>query len=233
MLKHFGSGSNNEVLLGDLAEQYRQNDNAMWYWRQAMKAIPVSFFKEIRGHKATAARALLTGWGLWTLYILWIVPRVTPYFLGINGAGVAIVPSDPIGSTWTILTAPVGFHLAFQRPFSFALAIALPFIVWALCGWLVSIGANVRVDRIKGGGPTEIKISLRYSRELHTGAVLLFAGSILFMNLFLNVPLIHGMPSISPGLLAANAATSVLGVLLGGGLFRAPSRRVQPPTAVH
>jgi hypothetical protein len=29
MLRHFGSGPNNEALLGDLAEQYRQNDNAL------------------------------------------------------------------------------------------------------------------------------------------------------------------------------------------------------------
>ena len=159
-LRHFGSGPNNEALLGDLAEQYRQNDDAMWYWRQAMKAIPVSFFKEIRGHKATGAWALLMGWGLWTLYMLWIVPLITPYFLGIKNVGVAIVPSDPIGTTWTILTAPVGFHLGFQRPFSFVFAVALPLIVWALCGWLVSVAANVHVDRIKGGSPAEIKVSL-------------------------------------------------------------------------
>jgi hypothetical protein len=101
MLKQFGSGPNNDVLLGDLAEQYRQNGNAMWYWRQAMKGIPVSFFKEIRGHKATAARALLMGWGLWTLYVVWIVPRVTPYFLGTGDYGVGVsyrvIPSERRG----------------------------------------------------------------------------------------------------------------------------------------
>ena len=202
MLRHFGSGPNNEALLGDLAEQYRQNDNAMWYWRQAMKAIPVSFFKEIRGHKAIAVRALLMGWGLWTVYILEIVPLLTPYFLGINNVGVAIAPSDPIGTMWTILTAPVGFHLAFQRPFSFIFAVALPLLVWALCGLLVA----------------------RLHRDQHTSVVLLFAGTILLMNLLLNASLTHTVPSMSLGLLAANAAVSVLGILLGGGLFRNKSR---------
>jgi hypothetical protein len=200
MLRHFGSGPNNEALLGDLAEQYRQNENAMWYWRQSMKAIPVSFFKEIRGHKATAARALLLGWGLWTLYIMWVIPRLTPYFLGTTGepsVGVAFVPSDPIGSTWTILTAPVGFHFAVERPFSFVFAFALPLIVWALCGLLVA----------------------RFHREQRTSVVLLFAGSILLMNLLLNA-LFHYVPEISLGLLVGNAATSFLGILLGGGLFR-------------
>jgi hypothetical protein len=62
MLKHFGSGPDNDMLLGDLAEQYQRTGKAMWYWRQALKAIPVSLFKEIRAHKWIAASAILTGW---------------------------------------------------------------------------------------------------------------------------------------------------------------------------
>ena len=76
MLKHFGSGPDNDTLLGDLAEQYQRNGNAMWYWRQALKAIPVSFFKEIRAHKWIAARALLTGWVVWIICEL-----MSPHFL--------------------------------------------------------------------------------------------------------------------------------------------------------
>jgi hypothetical protein len=53
MLKHFGSGPNNDAVLGDLAEQYRHKNRAMWYWRQAMKAIPVSFLKEKRKFEDT------------------------------------------------------------------------------------------------------------------------------------------------------------------------------------
>src|SRR6266581_2884708 len=65
------------------------------YWRQVLKAIPISFFKEIRGHKWIAARALLTGWALWTVYVTTIFPLLTPYFIG-GGFGVAITLSDPI-----------------------------------------------------------------------------------------------------------------------------------------
>ena len=72
MLKHFGSGPDNDTLLGDLAEQYQRNGNTMWYWRQALKAIPVSLFKEIRGHKWIAGGALLTGlltgWSTWKMF---------------------------------------------------------------------------------------------------------------------------------------------------------------------
>jgi hypothetical protein len=39
MLKHFGSGPDNDTLLGDLAEQYQRNGNTMWYWRQALTAM--------------------------------------------------------------------------------------------------------------------------------------------------------------------------------------------------
>jgi hypothetical protein len=84
MLKHFGSGANIDAVLGDLAEQYQQKDNARWYWRQTMKAIPVTLFRETWTHKAVAGRALLIGWGLWTLYVMLILPLLTPYFLGEN-----------------------------------------------------------------------------------------------------------------------------------------------------
>ena len=95
MLKHFGSGPDIEALLGDLAEQYQRNGNAMWYWRQALKAIPVSFFKEIRAHKWIAARALLTGWVVWMIceimsphlirsfYYFRLAGYHVPYFWGI------------------------------------------------------------------------------------------------------------------------------------------------------
>jgi hypothetical protein len=58
LLKHFGSGPDKDVLLGDLTEQYSQNNSAMWYWRQTMKAIPVSFVREIRGARIPKARGL-------------------------------------------------------------------------------------------------------------------------------------------------------------------------------
>src|SRR5262245_45647648 len=80
-----------------------------------------------------AVKALLAGWGLWTVFILWILPR----FVGGN-LGVAITPSDPIGTVWTIMTAPIGMQSVLARPFSFALAFGLPFVVWAISGLFVA-----------------------------------------------------------------------------------------------
>ena len=207
MLEHFGSGSNNDAVLGDLAEQYRQKDSAMWYWRQAMKAIPVSLFKEIRGHKRIAASALLTGWGMWIVYVTWIFPLLTPFFFGGN-FGVAIEPRAPIGTAWSVLWAPVLVQAGLARPFSFVFGVALPLIVWTMCGWLVA----------------------RFHRNQQTAVVLLFAGSILLMDLLLFGPFILNVkPAVAyhfVGPVAANVAASVLGILLGGGLLRYRSKRV-------
>ena len=61
LLKHFGSGPDKDVLLGDLAEQYSQRNSNLWYWRQTMKAVPLSFFREARAARIPKARALGIG----------------------------------------------------------------------------------------------------------------------------------------------------------------------------
>jgi len=205
MLKHFGSGSNNDAVRGDLAERYQQKEEGMWYWRQVLKAIPISFFKEIRGHQWIAARALLTGWALWTFYVTTIFPRLTPYFIG-NGFGVAITLSDPIDTAFTVLSAPVGVQAGSNRPFSFVFGVILPFLVWALCGWLVA----------------------RLHRGHQTGVVLLFAGSILLMEVLLfGQFILYVKPPAAwlytfvgrTGGYAAYVVASAVGILLGAGLF--------------
>ena len=40
----------------------------------------MTFFSEIRAHKWIAARALMTGWGLWILILVWFFPFVSRYF---------------------------------------------------------------------------------------------------------------------------------------------------------
>lgn len=62
LLKHFGCSPNNPSVIGDLNERYRQSRSYLWYWRQAVLAIVVSFFKEVWSHKLLAMRALLIGW---------------------------------------------------------------------------------------------------------------------------------------------------------------------------
>ena len=95
ILKHFGSGSHIDELLGDLAEQYVQQGSASWYWRQTLKALPVSFVREIRANKWNAASRLVTGWVFWILGGMVVFPWV---FYGTDPTvSFAFTPSDPIG----------------------------------------------------------------------------------------------------------------------------------------
>jgi hypothetical protein len=52
----------NEVLAGDLAEEYQRGRTVAWYWRQVLVAILVSFGNEIRTNKLLTVRAVITGW---------------------------------------------------------------------------------------------------------------------------------------------------------------------------
>ena len=47
LLRHFGSSPNNEAVIGDLDERYRQGRSYLWYWKQAFQAIATSFFNEV------------------------------------------------------------------------------------------------------------------------------------------------------------------------------------------
>lgn len=218
LLKHFGCGPNNDAILGDLAEQYPQKGK-MWYWRQVLKNIPVSIVKEALGHKRIATMAIIAGWAIWLSFIVLIYPRFTPAFLGGNAVGVEIQPIHPVASAWSALWAPVLFPMGLNpsSPVIFLLwiQIALPLIVWTLCGWIVT-----RVD---------IGIALNRSSEpglvvhVHRDLAPLFAGSLVLVNLLLIGPFIT---SIGPraynfvGPLSAYAAISVLGILIGGSLRR-------------
>jgi len=218
LLKHFGCGPDNDVVLGDLAEQYLQK-SGMWYWRQVLKGIPVSIVKEALAHKRIATTAIVTGWVVWLSFVVLIYPHFTPSFFGGNAVGVDIQPLHPIGSAWSALWAPVLFPTGLNpsSPMIFLLwiQIALPFIAWTLCGWIVT---RVDIGFVRKTS-SESGVVVRIHRELAP----LFAGSILLVNLLLIVPFIsvvgpraHGF--IGP--LAAYAAISVLGILLGGSLRR-------------
>jgi len=58
LLKQLGCGPNQDAVLGDLAEQYTRKGSDMWYWRQTLKAIPVSFLREIQGSRIPVLQVL-------------------------------------------------------------------------------------------------------------------------------------------------------------------------------
>src|SRR5262245_37734033 len=114
ILKHFGSGPNNDALMGDLAEEYQHKDSALWYWRQTLKAIPVSLFREIRSHKLIAARAMVTGWGIWILCLLTLFPTLGRFYFGVRSAyafgwapPLSLMPRHWLASGCALLWQPV------------------------------------------------------------------------------------------------------------------------------
>ena len=176
MLKHFGSGPDNDTLLGDLAEQYQRKGNAMWYWRQALKAIPVSLLKEVRAHKWIAASALLTGW-----VVLIIGELMMPHFLrGFYYFRVA------------------GYHVPYFWD------IVIPLLIGALSGWVIG----------------------RFHRSQRTGAVLLFAVSVIFIYLRGVVYFYYAGRDRDTVPFAIHFSVLLLGILLGGGLLFGQSNNV-------
>ena len=225
MLKRFGSGPDIETLLGDLAEQYEQDSSAIRYRRQAMKAIPVTFFRDIRAHKWSVAKALMTGWILWILAASLIFPIVfyDPYAAAdAPRVGFDVVWSDPRSWVAFRTVAAIGSTVNPGGPGStlvaFLFAITLPAVVGAMSGWLAA-----RWQVCAQAKPPTLRLA-RVDRGRQTSVVLLFAGSVLFMSLLpFTVLFGRGIPFLTP-LLLVNAAASFLGILLGGGLLRDRSR---------
>ncbi|HLH52932.1 MAG TPA: hypothetical protein VKY92_04880 [Verrucomicrobiae bacterium] len=64
LLTHFGCSPNNDAVIGDLDERYRQGRSNTWYWRQVLLAIITGAFQEISDHPSLTLRAIFTGWAL-------------------------------------------------------------------------------------------------------------------------------------------------------------------------
>lgn len=230
LLKRFGCGPNNNVVLGDLEEQYQLNGSALWYWRQALKAIPVSLFKELRDHAWIATASVMMGWFMWYLCVVLISSGLSASFFGAS-IGAKVELSHPIGSAWTILWAPVGIPAAFNQPFSYVYSVLLPLVAWAICGWMVRTVSNIYFEHVEDDSLRETRLAIGMHQTRRKGPVLLFAGATLLLNLLLIGPFIsqlqhqfQGPPAAwlysYVGYLAMNVTASILGILIGGGLLR-------------
>jgi hypothetical protein len=61
LLEYFGCSPNNDAVVGDLDERYRQRRSSLWYWKQVVMAILVSFFQDVWNNKLLAMRAVVAG----------------------------------------------------------------------------------------------------------------------------------------------------------------------------
>jgi hypothetical protein len=95
----------NEVLAGDLVEEYARGRTVVWYWRQVVMAILVGCGSEIRMHKLLTVRAVITGWAAL------IPPFIQSVFEGVGRSG-----------TWPTVVLVVAL-------------LHLPHSLFAVCGW--------------------------------------------------------------------------------------------------
>jgi hypothetical protein len=115
LLRHFGSSPNNESVMGDLDERYRQGCSYLWYWRQAVLAIVTGLFNEVATHKLLTFRAIATGWA------------------------VAVVSRRAFHLTWELLSALASWSRLWRHHW-ITIAVQIPEVVLSglLAGWLVA-----------------------------------------------------------------------------------------------
>ena len=61
LLEHLRFSNTDEVLAGDLLEDFQHGRSVAWYWRQVFAAILVGFIREVRHHWVLAIRAAVIG----------------------------------------------------------------------------------------------------------------------------------------------------------------------------
>ena len=112
LLHQFGCSPNNDAVIGDLDERYRQDRSRMWYWSQVLTAIVISFVQEVSAHKLLAMRALIAGWLVKTVWL-------------------GLLASSVFG----LATAPPKYSV---RLVPLLIASAMSIAVCAMSAWLVS-----------------------------------------------------------------------------------------------
>jgi hypothetical protein len=98
LLKQFGCGPNNDAVIGDLNERYRQGHSRGWYWGQAIWAIVIGLVTLIRTDRRLAIRALVIGWGLIFLSTL-ALPLELRILRG-HPAGTGLLPASWTKVEW-------------------------------------------------------------------------------------------------------------------------------------
>ena len=112
-------GPQNDVLVGDLAEEYSRRQSKWWYWRQVLIAVALHLATDVRGHRLIALRGIVTG-VLLLLALEWIIAPI--------GAGF---------NRW-LLRFPFGLVMMTTIPSRFFFYWMLRFWTAVVAGWVVA-----------------------------------------------------------------------------------------------
>ena len=72
LLLRLATHRSNEALVGDLTEEFQHHPSRLWYWQQALAAVLVSWWEDVRAHKLLTLRALALGTLLPWLYFRYL-----------------------------------------------------------------------------------------------------------------------------------------------------------------
>jgi hypothetical protein len=193
LLLHFGSSPNNQSILGDLDERYREAHSDLWYWRQIVYALTAGLWSQVSTQKWWALRSIALGWicGFLTL------PLIEGYvFLFLKDE--RFIRYNP-HNWWTL-----GGSVAQYYDWWFVLI--APFAVNLLGGWLVA-----RSHRRSQRAMVLVFFASRC-------AIVLPAVCFFLIGMFVERQYVPGLIK----LVIANAVT-LPGILLGGGMFNSRS----------
>jgi hypothetical protein len=142
LLDHLMPGGMNEVLAGDLLEEFGQQRSAAWYWRQVLAAIMVGFLQELRVRSIAILFAIVC-----SSVVPWRHIWITPQFKSLSHFGMRLPWPLSLVSQIALLTLfnavmlviAFGAYLAVTRSFNLhrfsqALLVALPVLALASTG---------------------------------------------------------------------------------------------------
>jgi hypothetical protein len=122
-------------------EEYQHGRSRAWFWKQALIAIVVSFYTEIRAHRLLTLRALVVGWTVWCSYAFlksWLFSG--PFFeILAYRLPLAFGHGSPGGLVWWILRLSawagsgwVVARLHRNHATTMVLAFTVPVFLWKL-----------------------------------------------------------------------------------------------------
>jgi hypothetical protein len=203
LLTHFGFSPNNDAIIGDLDERYRQDHSRTWYWRQSLIAIITGLVALIRSNKLLTIRAVVTGWAV-TFLLAPPLPYIKRFLRG-SPTGTGFLPSSWTRVQWLYGR---GWIVPQGDAYTFAL---ISFIFAFLVGWLVG----------------------RLNRPNHRKAVMIFVASLFVCFLIAsNIALVKVLQDWSstswrydnPYFFVFGLVGGLLGMctILAGGFFSGP-----------
>jgi hypothetical protein len=84
LLLRLATHRSNDALAGDLTEEFQLRPSRLWYWRQALVALLVSWWADVRAHKLLTLRAIGMGTPLLWLYFRYAYAHVDEWFFSIG-----------------------------------------------------------------------------------------------------------------------------------------------------